>query len=325
MYKISLKNDKTFFCPSGTTIFDAARNENVNLDHSCLNARCRSCVAKITSGYTKNIEEEFVLSEEEKKDNFILTCNATPTSDIALDIEDLGNITLYSKKIFPSKIDSIEMLTEDVVKITLRLPPAVKFQFNAGQYVNLIKNGITRSYSVANFSKSKLEFFIKNYNGGAMSNYWFNEAKTNDLIRVEGPLGTFFVRETNKKHLIFLGTGTGVAPIKAILDNIEENPTIVENKEVWVFNGARHSNDLFWTPKTENFKVNYVPVLSREIHSGIYKGYVQQAVVDKNIDLENAQVYACGSVKMIEDAKKLLIENNLEENQFFSDAFVQTN
>lgn len=324
MFKVGLKNGKSFNCEPNTTIFEAAKASGILLEHSCLTARCRSCVAKITSGNCKNVQEELVLSENERKNNYVLTCNSIPKSDVSIDLEDLGNITIYHKKIYPSKINEIKKLTKEVVKITLRLPPNVSFNFNAGQYVNLIKNGISRSYSIANFSEKSIEFFIKNYPGGEMSNYWFNHAKINDLIRLEGPLGTFFIRESKVNNIIFIGTGTGVAPIKSILDSLDKNKETLKNKAIWFFNGARYKEDLFWQPKNNN--VNYIPVLSREGEDFKgFKGYVQDAVLDKKIDLQEAQVYACGSAEMINSAKELFVKNNLKESQFFSDAFVQTN
>lgn len=205
MFVIYLKNNKTFNCDKDSTIFEAAKKNNIVLEHSCLSSRCRSCVVKVLSGKTINKEEEMVLSKEDKNENFILSCNSIPLSDLELDIEDLGDITLFEKKIIPSKINIIEKLNDDVIKIVVRIPPNSNFNFNSGQYVNIIKGGITRSYSIANSSyhKNQLEFFIKNYENGLMSGYFFNEAKINDLLRLEGPIGTFFLEIQVSKTLFF--------------------------------------------------------------------------------------------------------------------------
>jgi CDP-4-dehydro-6-deoxyglucose reductase len=219
-------------------------------------------------------------------------------------------------------------MNSDVIKVTLRLPPTANIQFISGQYVNLIKGTINRSYSIASSSSknSELEFFIKKYENGLMSQYWFHEAKANDLLRLEGPLGSFFVRETRKNNLIFLATGTGIAPIKAILDELEINGfEAISDKKIWIFVGARYKEDLFWIPKT-NRNVVYIPTLSRASSDwNGEKGYVQDSVLRHKIDLTDAQVYACGSNQMIASAKKILTENSLDETQFYSDAFVQTN
>ena len=328
MFLIKLKNNKTFTCDKDLTIFEAAKKSNIILEHSCLSSRCRSCVVKVLSGKTINKEEELVLTEEDKNANFVLSCNAKPLSDLELDIEDLGEITLFEKKIIPSKISVMEKLTDNILKIVLRLPPNSNFNFNSGQYVNIIKGNLTRSYSIANCSdhKNQLEFFIKKYTNGLMSEYFFKEAKINDLLRLEGPIGTFFLRDSSFKNIVFLATGTGVAPIKSILEGLDKSYEQYQNKNFWVIVGARYQDNLFWEPKLKNLNIKYIPVLSRPENdwSG-EKGYVQDIVLKQQIDLKNTQVYACGSNDMINSAKELFFKNNLKENNFFSDAFVQTN
>lgn len=329
MFKISLINNKSFECSENETLLEGARKAGIILEHSCLTARCRSCVVKVLEGETKDKTEDLVLTKEEKADNFTLSCNAFPASDLVLDVEDLGDIILYDKQIVPAKINSIEQLTKDVINVKLRLPPTAKFKYNSGQYVNLIKGDIKRSYSVANAYKDKvtLEFFIKNYEKGLMSNYFFNEAKENDLLRMEGPLGSFFIRETNKENIVFLATGTGIAPVKAMLEHVKNTSKSLEKKTFWLFLGARYMEDVFWTPKELNMpNLKFIKSLSRETSAFEgYKGYVQEAVLKEDIDLTNAQVYACGSNEMINSAKSILTQNKLSENDFFSDAFICTN
>lgn len=331
MYQIHLKNNKYFSCDKGKTILNAATSAGLVLEHSCLTARCRSCVVKVLEGTTENIQQETVLSEYEKQQNFVLSCNAKPTSNLSLDIEDVGDIEIYEKKIIPVKISGLEKITKDVIKVSLRFPPTADFKFISGQYVNLIKGTISRSYSVANNPKEKnssVDFFIKKYQNGLMSKYWFEEAKQNDLLRLEGPLGSFFFRESNVKDIIFLATGTGITPVKSILEQMEISSQEYNDKRFWVLVGARHEEDFFWEPKLNGRLSNlkYIPVLSRpkENWTG-EKGYVQEILLKQNVDLENAQVYACGSNQMIESAKTLLTAKSLPENQFFSDAFVCTN
>ena len=264
-----------------------------------------------------------------KHQNLALSCNAIPTTDLMLNVEDLGNVNLYDKKIVPAKIQSIQKLTDDVIKVSLRLPPNANFKYNSGQYVNLIKGTLKRSYSVANAYKEKtsLEFFIKKYEKGLMSQYWFEEAKVNDLLRMEGPLGSFFLRETTCENIVFLATGTGIAPIKAILENIQASPLDFKDKKFFVFFGARYKEDVFWEPDiNKDVIIKFIPVLSRENEQWEgEKGYVQNIVLKQKINLENTQVYACGSNEMIQAAKEVFIKNKLFESNFFSDAFVETN
>jgi len=328
LFKISLKNNKSFSCDGESTIFEAARKNNINLEYSCLSARCRSCIVKVISGSTVNIEEDLILTGRDKNENFVLSCNTKPTSDLKLDLEDLGDIKYFEKKIIPSKINYIEKLTDDVIKVVLRLPPNSNFKFNSGQYVNIVKGNLSRSYSISNSSnhKNQLDFFIKKYENGSMSQYWFEKARINDLLRIEGPVGTFFLRPSTMKNLVFLATGTGVAPIKSILEQLEENPEEYKMKNIWVLIGSRFRRDLFWQPKSNTLNIIYIPVLSREKNDwNGAKGYVQDVLLKQRIDFRDTQVYACGSNEMISLARKLLLKNNLNANNFFSDAFVETN
>lgn len=330
MFQITLKNGKSFTCDSNTTIFEAAKCNGITLEHSCLSARCRSCAVRIEEGTTKNQLQELVLSSYEKSNKWILSCNAIPTSNVVLDIEDLGEIQIFEKRIIPVKIQSIIQLNESVIEVILRLPPNSNFGYNSGQYVNITKGDITRSYSVANaYEKNgKLTFFIKKYDNGLMSNYWFNKAKLNDLLRIEGPFGSFFLRESEMENVVFLATGTGVAPLKSILEGLVKSLKQYQNKKIWLFVGARYESDLFWDPSefTTSQNLKYIPVLSRPSKEWIgEKGYVQNIVIKYNIPLAKAQVYACGSNNMIEAAKKLLTEKGLNNAHFFSDAFVQSN
>jgi len=330
MFNIKLRNGKSFTCESKKTIFEAAKSHGVILEHSCLNARCRSCAVQVVSGATIDIHDDLVLTSEEKSNNWILSCNATPASDLVLDTEDLGQIEAYKKRILPAKIQTINKITETIVEVSLRLPPNSNFTYKPGQYVNILRNNLKRSYSVSNAQKDsgELSFFIKKIECGEMSKYWFKEAKVNDLLRIEGPIGSFFLRESEVDFIIFLATGTGIAPIKAILESINGFSDTISNKQIFLFYGARHEVDLFWDPSILKGIPNlqYIPVLSQPHSEGKFeKGYVQDVLLKREIQLERAQVYACGSSRMIEASRKVLRENGLSEKNFFSDAFVESN
>lgn len=326
MFRIELKNNKHFSCDEIDTILVGAQKENVNLNYSCKTGRCQSCKAKVISGTTKAEFDEFGLSEEDEKNGFILTCVRTPTSDVVLDMDDLSDYKLESIKTLPSKINKITKISADVIELELRIPPNSTFNYLSGQYVNFIKDDYKRSYSVANYNKSaNLVFFIKKYPGGVFSNYLFNEAKVNDLLRIEGPLGTFFLRNTDKKNIIFLATGTGIAPVKAILEQMNDDNTGLRSKNIFLFFGGRFSEDLFWKPEFSNINVNFIPVLSKNTEDWDGStGYVQDILLSKSINLSDSVVYACGSENMINDSNKILIQNGLSEDSFYSDAFVST-
>jgi CDP-4-dehydro-6-deoxyglucose reductase len=326
MFTINLKNDVFFLCSPEDTILAGAEKENKTLDYSCKTGRCQSCKAKVIEGTSLATVDETGLNEQEKSKGYILTCVRTPTSNLTLDIEDLSEYSLEKSRTIPSKIDSITKISHNVIELHLRIPPNASFNYLSGQYINIIKDDYKRSYSIANKnSTSNLVFFIKDYGGGRFSNYLFNEAKNNDLLRIEGPIGTFFYRKTNKKNIIFLATGTGVAPIKAILEQMDENYSDLIGKNIFLFFGGRIQEDLFWKPSFENINVNFIPVLSRSSEDWRgEKGYIQDSVISKNIDLSDTVFYACGSENMIKDSRELVIKNGLSEDAFYSDAFISS-
>ena len=323
-HTIHLKNSKTYTCEENTSLLQAALDSGITLEYSCLNARCSSCRVKILEGEVENLQDEQVLTTEEKAAGYVLSCNVVPRSEIVLDVEDLA-VTLPKPQVTPCKINSITALTPHIVEVVLRLPPKVDFQFLAGQYVDIIRNGHKRSYSISHsqYEGNQLKLFIRNYEGGLFSNYWFNEAKPNDLLRVEGPLGTFFYRHNEVcTDIVLLATGTGIAPIKAILEQLQASPELLVNKKIWLLWGGRKKEDLFWQPQTTLTNFTYIPVLTREDQWQGAKGYVQEIALQQPIHWQKAQVYACGSELMIQSAQKLLTQQGLKEENFFSDAFV---
>ncbi|RLD27459.1 MAG: CDP-6-deoxy-L-threo-D-glycero-4-hexulose-3-dehydrase reductase [Bacteroidetes bacterium] len=327
-FKIYLRNNNNFECEPQTTILQASINEEKVLEHNCMSGRCRSCKVKVLEGKTIDTKENTILSEKEKKEGYILSCISKPLSNVKLDIEDLGKIKLNKVRIVPSKIESLRNISPSVIKVILRLPPNSNFNFLPGQYVNIIKGRIRRSYSIANNKRAdnKLEFFIKKVRNGVMSEYWFNEADEDDLLRIEGPLGTFFLRASkDTQDIVFLATGTGIAPIKAILEQISNNDSYIQNKKVLVLWGARYEEDIFWNPEGTN-NIKFIPILSgKNVNWKGKTGYVQNILLSKYNNLKNVQVYACGLSDMINSSKDLLIKNGLKENNFFSDAFVSSN
>jgi CDP-4-dehydro-6-deoxyglucose reductase len=322
---ISILNGKQFEAASDETLLDASLRANVILEHSCKTGRCGTCKSEIVSGKTLRLFEEVGLTAAEKSAGWILTCARTAVGDVQLAIEDLSGVKLYPAKILPCRIESLEKLAPDVLKVVFRLPPQLSLDYFAGQYIEVIGGGgIHRSYSVANAPSADkcIELHIRQVPNGAMSRYWFEQANPNDLLRLRGPLGSFCLRDVTGIDLILLATGTGMAPIKAMLESLGQLPGL-NPKSVHVFWGGRTQLDLYWSLAGVDDSYRYTPVLSRAGAEWTgARGYVQQAVLAANIDLENAAVYACGSPEMIASARSLLLSAGLESRRFHSDAFV---
>ena len=324
---VYLRNGKSFTCEPDESILDAAKRQSLILEYSCTTGQCGICKAKLKSGETLVLHKEDALSEDDLSAGLILTCCRSATSNSVLDIEDISLFAEFPVMTLPCRIESLEFLEKDIVQVVLRFPPASKLGFLPGQYVNVIgKNGLRRSYSIANAPREdgNVTLQIRRVKEGAMSQYWFEEAKLNDLLRVEGPMGTFCLRKTDSDRLILLATGTGIAPIKAILEQLENTFEALPFKSIHLYWGGRYQKDIYWNPSFSNLPLKFIPVLSRENNWEGCNGYVQNQVLLDKLQLSNAVVYACGSEKMINSSFLLLTDAELPENNFYSDAFVST-
>lgn len=322
---VKLASGKSFECAQEVTILEAATQEKITIPYSCKTGRCSTCKCKVISGETKALIAELGLTESEKVEGWILSCARTATSDVVLEAEDLGGVVIPPAKTQACRISILEKLAPDVIKVVLRLPPAITFNFIPGQYIDVIgPGGVRRSYSLANAPKTDntLELHIRAVEGGKMSHYWFNQAAANDLLRLHGPQGTFFLRNTAQRELIFLATGTGIAPVKAMIEALPGLSPEQLPKSVTVLWGARHTHDLYFDVTALPGPHRYIPVLSRATVWQGERGYIQDVLLRDKSDFSNCSVYACGSDAMIHSSKEALTAAGLSSQYFYSDAFV---
>lgn len=325
---VKLASGSEFDVKDGSSLLDAALSSGIVLPHSCKTGRCGSCKARVLSGNSHPFLPETSLTEYDLNNSWILACARSALSDIVLDVEEITGKVLPKARTFPCRIAGLEKLTRNVIRVNLRLPPKTNLEYFPGQYIDVIGlNGVRRSYSIAcsHRNDNQLELHIAALEGGVMSNYWFQKAKLNDLLRLNGPLGTFFLRESSGLNLVFLATGTGIAPVKAILESIIELPSDQRPKSVTVLWGVRHVEDLYLDITTLLPNVKYLPVLSRaNVGWNGARGYVQDVLFNLDLNFDKTAIYACGSDAMIQDAKKKLSDAGLPLGQFYSDAFVSS-
>lgn len=326
MLLIKTTSGREFLQADGQTLLDAAAQAGVALPYSCKTGRCSTCKCKVMSGESFAKSDELGLTPDEKAQGFILSCVRSACTNLLVDVEDLGDQIIPEVKTLPTRISRLEKLAHDVLCVNLRLPPNTEFRYLSGQYIDVIgPRGLRRSYSVANAPRpdQTLELHIRGVANGAMSDYWFNQAKPNDLLRINGPLGSFFTRPMAGLHLVFLATGTGIAPVKAILEQLAFVPEAEQPTSTTVYWGGREPHDLYADPSQWHSALRYVPVLSRAPATWLgMRGHVQKAMLIDAPDLNNTVVYACGSDAMIQSAKAELISAGLSEKRFYSDAFV---
>jgi CDP-4-dehydro-6-deoxyglucose reductase len=325
MPSVKLTSGKSFECAQGLTILEAATQGKITIPYSCKTGRCSTCKCRVIGGETRAFLPELGLTKGEKVDGWILTCARMATSDVILDAEDLGDVVIPPAKTQACRISILEKLAPDVIKVVLRLPPALTFNFIAGQYIDVIgPGGVRRSYSLANApnAENTLELHIRAVKNGAMSSYWFNQAAVNDLLRLHGPHGTFFMRNLAQRELIFLATGTGIAPVKAMLEALPGLSNEKAPRSVTVLWGARQTHDLYFDVSVVPGKYKYIPVLSRAKLWHGERGYIQDVLLRNKSEFSDCSVYACGSDAMIRSAKEALTLAGLPSQHFHSDAFV---
>jgi CDP-4-dehydro-6-deoxyglucose reductase, E3 len=314
--------------PSDASLLDASESAGMRPAYSCRTGRCSTCKAKVLSGKTRVLHDEVGLTAEERSEGWVLTCVRAAETDTVLEFaEVLPDIDLPTPRTLPCRIDALELVTPDVMRVRLRVPPTQQLPFVPGQHLEVIgPGGMRRAYSMANAPREdgSIELHVRHFAGGEMSSYWFEHAAEDDLLRLYGPLGTFVLRDVAGKHVVFLATGTGIAPVAAQLEALArmdagEAPGMVS--AIW---GNRAGADIYWQPGAGSV-ADFVPVLSRaDADWGGSTGYVQDVFLAGSTELDDVVVYACGSDAMIRSASAALLAHGLDPHQFHSDAFVSS-
>ena len=323
--KILFNTDLSLKSVQPDTIFNNFKANGLTIHHSCLNGRCSECKVKVISGEYDMPSSQEGLSDSEVKESYCLTCITKPLSDMRLEEVDFIEGVLPEVKTIPAKISLLEFLSNDVVKVTLRTPPYKSMEFLAGQYIDLSVKGIKRSYSISSTpSDSEIELLIKNYTGGQFSNYLFNEAKVNDLLRIEGPKGTYILPKEIPQNLLFISTGTGIAPnLSLIKSALKEG--IVQSSQITLIHGQRTAEEHIYSIEETLNEIEIIRCTSRESVDDYFHGYVQDAVKGLDLDFSNSLVFACGNPQMIKELNRQMITLGLEERNFKSDVFVPSN
>lgn len=316
-------------------ILEAGIKAGLSIPYSCRSGVCRSCRGKVVQG-----EVDFgpvhptYLPDSDKAQGLALLCSATAKSDLVVEIAELEGLAGIKPGIVPCRVVKIERPSADVAVLDLRLPMNENMRFMAGQYVDfLLKDGKRRSYSIACRPSaegvSHLELHIRHVPGGLFTDRLFGgEVKEREVMRFEGPLGSFYLREDSDKPIIFLASGTGFAPIKAMIEH-----AIVRGiqRPMQLYWGCRKPADLYmaalpeqWAREVPGFQ--YVPVLSEVSAQDGWQGrtgLVHQAVMADHPDLSGHEVYACGVPVMVDAAQRdFLAQCGLPEDAFFADSFL---
>lgn len=320
--------DVQFPCEETQSILDAALNQGIMLSYGCKNGFCGSCKGNLISGnidYPEGVPGG--LDEDEMELGEALFCKAVPLSDVTIKVNVIKVQNEIEVKTLPAKVQQIEHLSGDVIKLILQLLAVEIFEFNAGQWIYiLLKDGRKRAFSIANApnEKNQLELQIRHAVGGVFTDFVFNTLKQDALLQIEGPQGTFFYQQDERPLLLVAG-GTGFAPIKGIFEELSKQ-TI--DYPVHLFWGSRAKQDLYqenlvkqWV---EEFGIKYTPVLSEPDEDDDWQGktgFVHQAVIEEYLDLKEFAVYMAGPPQMIQSSKDSFIPAGLDEDRLYFDSF----
>ncbi|MBB1075381.1 CDP-6-deoxy-delta-3,4-glucoseen reductase [Rhodoferax sp. 4810] len=326
-------SQRTFTVSGGETLLTAGIRAGINLPYGCKDGACGSCKCKKLSGsVVHSTYQAKALSEDEAAQGFVLTCCATPTSDVVLESRQVTAEGAYPIKKMPTRVNLMEKKSEDVIRLLLQLPASEPFPYHAGQYIEfLLKDGKRRSYSMANAPHTLaagggLELHIRHMPGGLFTDQVFGSMKERDILRIEGPYGSFYLREDSAKPIILLASGTGFAPIKALLEHMHFKGI---NRPTTLYWGGRRPSDLYMTDwlaaqQAKMPHLRFVPVVSDALPEDAWTrrtGFVHQAVLQDVPDLSGYQVYACGAPIVVESAQRDYLMAGLPADEFYADSF----
>lgn len=324
-------SDKQYQADSGETVLAAALRNGLGLPYSCRGGACGTCKGKVLQGKIDyGTFQEKWLTEAEKAAGMALFCCAKPLTDLVIEcdkVRDLGDIPI---RIVPSRVQKLDKVTGDVMLLQLKLPSSEHLQFLAGQYLDImLKGGERRSFSMANAPHDSqfVQLHIRHVPGGSFTDHVFGKMKERDILRIELPLGSFYLRQDSDKPIVCVASGTGFAPIKSIIEDAFMKDITRKMVLYW---GARRPKDIYmdalarqWAAEHDNF--SYVPVMSEATDEDAWggrTGLVHQAVMADFADLSAHQVYACGVPIMVDSAKRDFVgQCRLPEIEFFADSF----
>lgn len=329
-----LPSGRGFSANADETLLAAAIRQGIGLPYGCKDGACGSCKCKKLEGTVVHGPHQLkALTAEEEASGFILTCCSVAHSDVVLESRQVTDESAFPIRKMPSRVSSMARASHDVMVIRLQLPASDVLKYHAGQYVEfLLRDGARRSYSMANAPHTQaetpgLELHLRYMAGGKFTEHVFGAMKEKEILRIEGPYGSFFLREDSDKPIVLLASGTGFAPIKALIEHMQYKN--ITRPAVLYWGGRRpldlYMNDWVQAKVAEMPNLHYVPVVSDALPEDGWTGrtgFVHKAVLEDFPDLSSHQVYACGAPIVVELARADYgALAGLPDEEFFADSF----
>jgi CDP-4-dehydro-6-deoxyglucose reductase len=325
--------ERSFEVQRDEPILSAAIRQGIGLPYGCRDGACGSCKSRLLEGRViHGAHQSKALSLAEEDAGFILPCCAAAQTDCVIEARSVPGAGEFPVLRMPARVLALQRAAADVMILKLQLPAQQNLLYRAGQYIEiLLRDGARRSYSMANAphrlgEPPALQLHLRHMPGGRFTDHVFTGMKDKEILRIEGPFGSFFLREESAKPIVLLAAGTGFAPIKAMIEHMQlkaiTRPTVL----YW---GCRTRADLYlhdWALQAAAQMPNlaYVPVLSehRDTDWPGRIGLVHEAVMADHPDLSAHQVYACGAPAMVEAAQRDFVARcGLPADEFYADAF----
>lgn len=320
-----LETEDAFTVDSGESVLTAALRQGIPLLHDCTEGWCGTCRVRLLEGCVSYEEHPLALTPEQEEEGFALACQARPQSNLVVSTERPLE-PCSDPDVYTAEVEAVRLLGRDVVHLTLALPGAENLVYRPGQYLNvMLGDGNKRSFSMASVPNGKsVDLHIRRVRGGHFTDGQLTRLRPGDKLDVELPHGLFCCRKEDFRPLLMVATGTGLAPIKSILQSLMDDPDCPPVSLYW---GMRTEEDLYlhdeilsWGDKLCDFQ--YVPVLSRPGPDWAGRqGYVQEVATEDIGDFSEHAIYMCGSPNMIASAKRLFIDNGANPGFIYSDAF----
>lgn len=327
-YQVTLQpSGHQFSVADDKTLLEAGLDAGFNLPYGCKNGACGACKGKVLAGSVDHgASQDHALSADERAAGMALFCSAKPTSDVTLEVREVSAARDIPVKIMPCRVQSLDLAAPDVMVLKLKLPTNERLQFLAGQYIEFqLADGKRRAFSLANapHADDLLELHIRYVTGGNFTEHVFKTMKVKDILRIEGPLGSFFLREDSQKPIILVAGGTGFAPIKGLVEHALHIGIQRPMKFYW---GAKDRAGLYMKDLAERWAaengIPFIPVLSEpDADWSGRTGLVHEAVLADHADLSAYQTYVCGAPVMCEAALKDFTAKGLPKDEFFADVF----
>jgi NAD(P)H-flavin reductase/ferredoxin len=318
--------DKTIEVPTGATILWSALDQGVDYPFGCQSGNCGACKSHLVSGeVTMEGYSEFALSDEEKDRGLILACRAVPWEDCEVAWLEEDDLIVHPRRILTCKVVGLDDATHDIKRVRLAIDSGGPFDFSAGQFASVTFAGCApRDYSMANMPGDPiLEFHVRRSASGTVSAYVAKTLKIGDSVRVEGPFGASYLRESHRGPIIAVAGGSGIAPIKSIVERAlaQKLP-----QHIYLYFGVRTERDLylhdhFTALAKQHDTLHFTPVLSEAASGGIRAGLVHEAVARDFDEVDGCKAYLAGPPVMVEAATKLLEQRGMRRIDIHADAF----